>query len=70
MLKGVLFWRFEGISQAIGPQLRKWGQSLFQSGMANQGAMAHADRIVPSLRCVPTAAGVYPKLLAVSKDSF
>jgi carbonic anhydrase/acetyltransferase-like protein (isoleucine patch superfamily) len=32
--------------------------------MANQGALAHADTIVPSLRCVPTSAGVYPKLLA------
>jgi len=26
--------------------------------------MAHSDTIVPSLRCVPTAAGVYPKLLS------
>lgn len=31
--------------------------------MDNQGASAHADRIVPSLRCVPTSAGTYPKLL-------
>ena len=65
MLKGLLFWRMESISQQIAPKLRAVGQQMFRSGMENQGAMAHSDRIVPSLRCVPTAAGVYPKLLSV-----
>lgn len=65
MIKGLLFWRFETIQQTLAPKLRAIGQNMFRAGMANQGAMAHSDRIVPSLRCVPTAAGVYPKLLAV-----
>jgi len=32
--------------------------------MESQGMMAHSDYIVPSLRCVPTSAGTYPKLLS------
>lgn len=43
--------------------MREMGRNMFKAGMENQGASAHCDRIVPSLRCVPTSAGTYPKLL-------
>ncbi len=61
-----MFYKMENLSVSLGPIFRKWGVQLFKSGMANQGSSAHADRIVPSLRCVPTSAGTYPKLLDVS----
>ena len=66
MLKGLLYYKMENMTVAMGPHLRRIGQQLFRSGMESQGASAHADRIVPSLRCVPTSAGTYPKLLDVS----
>lgn len=31
--------------------------------MAAQGAMAHCDTVVPSLRCVPISASKFPRLL-------
>ena len=70
MLKGLMFWRLESVSQALAPKFRAFGQGLFSQGMANQGAMAHSDTVVRSLRCVPTSAGVYPKLLSVSRLRF
>jgi hypothetical protein len=63
MLKGLLYYKLENVSISAGHYFRHWGQQLFRAGMANQGASAHEDRIVPSLRCVPTSAGVFPKLL-------
>lgn len=54
----------EGLSQSMGPKFRAMGQSLFKQGMDSQGAMAHADKVIPSLRCVPTSAGKYPRLLS------
>lgn len=66
MLKGVLYYRFESLTTSMGPLFRNWGQSLFRNGLAMQGASAHEDRIVPSLRCVPISASKYPKLLDVS----
>jgi hypothetical protein len=69
MLKGLLYYKLENVSVSLAPLFRNLGQSLFRSGMVNQGASAHTDRIVPSLRCVPTSAGVYPKLLDVSVDT-
>jgi len=66
MLKGVLYYRLENMAVRMGPLFRNWGQSLFKSGMTFQGESAHADTIVPSLRCVPTSTGKYPKLLDVS----
>lgn len=70
MLKGLLYYRFENMTVSMAPLLRNWGRTLFNNGMANQGPSAHADRIVPSLRCVPTSAGTYPKLLDVRTSNF
>ena len=66
MLKGLLYYKLENVAFAAGPHIRNWGQTLFKAGNANQGPSASVDRMVPSLRCVPTSAGVYPKLLDVS----
>jgi hypothetical protein len=66
MLKGILYYKFENLTVQMGPIFRNWGQSLFRSGLAFQGASAHEDKIVPSLRCVPISASKYPKLLDVS----
>ena len=65
-LKGALYYSLENASIGMGPRLRQWGQSLFRAGMANQGAMAHEDTLVPSLRCVPISASKFPRLLDVS----
>lgn len=70
MLKGILYYKFENLTVQMGPVLRNWGQSLFRSGLAFQGASAHEDKIVPSLRCVPISASKYPKLLDVSFKHF
>jgi len=70
MLKGRLFYSMENLAHSMGPWFRNIGQNMFRQGMANQGVAAHADTIQPSLRCVPTAAGVYPKLLDVSLVPF
>lgn len=66
MLKGVLFYKLENAAFALGPSIRALGQTLFRQGMTLQGASAHEDRIVPSLRCVPISESKYPKLLSVS----
>jgi hypothetical protein len=65
MLKGVLFYKLESLSMSLGPKFREIGQTMFKAGMSNQGSSAHADYCVPSLRCVPTSAGTYPKLIEV-----
>ena len=36
---------------------------MFKAGMKQQGAAAHADTMVPSLRCVPVSNTKYPKAL-------
>ena len=66
MLKGALYYNLENVTIGLSPTLRRWGQNLFRSGMANQGAMAHEDTIQPSLRCVPISASKFPRLLEVS----
>ena len=66
MLKGALYYKLENMTISLAPSLRGWGQSLFRSGMANQGVAAHEDTIVPSLRCVPISASKFPRLLDVS----
>ena len=66
MIKGALYFKLENLSVSLSPALRSWGQTLFRQGMASQGAMAHEDTIVPSLRCVPISDGKFPKLLDVS----
>jgi hypothetical protein len=66
MLKGVLFYKLENAAISVGPTFRALGQNLFRSGMALQGASAHEDTLVPSLRCVAISETKYPKLLDVS----
>lgn len=66
MFKGALYYKLENMTIGLAPKLRGWGQSLFRSGMAAQGAMAHEDTLVPSLRCVPISASKFPRLLDVS----
>ena len=66
MFKGALYFRLENMTIGLGPQLRRWGQNMFRQGMAAQGAAAHEDTQVPSLRCVPIKANVFPRLLDVS----
>lgn len=66
MFKGVLYFKLESVTARIlGPFFRSTGQSLFRQGMASQGALAHQDRLVPSLRCVPISDAKYPRLLDV-----
>lgn len=65
-MKGLFYWRCEEMVVKASPFLRNIGRNMFKAGMESQGASAHSDRIVPSLRCVPTSAGTYPKLLDVS----
>ncbi len=67
MLKGILYYKLENATIGLGPAIRSLGQSLFRQGMALQGASAHEDTLVPSLRCVPVSASKYPKLLDVSQ---
>ena len=69
MFKGTLYYSLENMKIGLAPSLRKWGQNLFRQGMANQGAMAHEDTLVPSLRCVPVSASKFPRLLDVSLTS-
>ena len=70
MFKGALYYKLENMTIGLAPTLRGWGQNLFRAGMANQGAMAHEDTIQPSLRCVPTSAAKFPRLLSVSPNPF
>jgi len=65
MLKGVLYYKMEHATAQLGPAIRQWGQALFRQGMGLQGASAHEDSLVPSLRCVPISDSKYPKLLEV-----
>jgi hypothetical protein len=65
MLKGVLYYKMENATVALGPTIRQWGQALFKQGMGMQGASAHEDSLVPSLRCVPVSESKYPRLLDV-----
>lgn len=69
MIKGALYYRLENLTVSFGPTLRRVGQNLFRQGIASQGAMAHEDTIVPSLRCVPISDSKYPKLLDVSPNN-
>ena len=66
MFKGSLYYSLENMKIGLAPNLRKWGQNLFRQGMVNQGAMAHEDTLVPSLRCVAVSASKFPRLLDVS----
>ena len=66
MFKGALYYKLENMMIGSAPNLRRWGQQLFRQGMAAQGAMAHQDTLVPSLRCVPISASKFPRLLDVS----
>jgi hypothetical protein len=64
MLRGLVYFKFENWAAGLGPKLRSVGQNMFRQGTAMQGAMAHEDRIVPSLRCVPISDAKFPRLLA------
>ena len=66
MFKGVLYYKLENSFVSFAPRLRAMGQQLFRAGMASQGAAAHEDTIVPSLRCVAISDSKYPRLLDVS----
>jgi hypothetical protein len=66
MLKGILFYKLENATISMGPAFRALGQQLFRQGMSLQGASAHEDTLVPSLRCVPISSTKFPKLLEVS----
>lgn len=64
MFKRIVFHNLEKtVVTGLGPALRKWGQSLFNTGVDMVGEDGHRDRLVPSLRCVPINDKVYPKLL-------
>ena len=65
MLKGLAYYRLENAYVALGPSFRKWGQSLFRSGMVAQGASAYEDTVQPSLRCVAVSDSKFPRLLDV-----
>lgn len=66
MFKSVLYYKLENLTaRLLGPMFRRTGQSLYQSGVAFQGALGHEDRLVPSLRCIPISDAKYPKLLDV-----
>jgi len=63
MLRGIAYYKLENLSTRMAPMLRGWGRSLFRQGLALQGESGHADRYVPSLRCIPISASAFPKLL-------
>lgn len=46
-----------------GPQLRKWGQGIFNTGLDYCGDNHHRDPLRKSLRCIPLNNKVFPKLL-------
>ena len=62
-LKGAIYYKLENATINLGPKIRKMGQQYFKQGMELQGASAHADYLVPSLRCVPISNTKYPKTL-------
>jgi len=65
MLKRVLFNHMEKSTvTGLGPFLRRWGQSLFKSGVEMTGDNMHQDRLVRSLRSVPLNNKVFPKVLS------
>ena len=66
MFKGALYYKLENMTVGLAPNLRRWGQNLFRTGMVNQGAGGHEDTLVPSLRCVPISNSKFPRLLDVS----
>ena len=66
LFKGALYYKLENMTVGLAPTLRRWGQNLYRQGMASQGAMAHEDTLVPSLRCVPISNSKFPRLLDVS----
>jgi hypothetical protein len=69
--KGALYFKMESFTaRRIGPLFRRMGQGLFKKGMALQGQLAHEDRLVPSLRCIPISEAKYPKLLDVYFSTF
>jgi len=47
----------------IGPLLRRLGQRLYKFGALTQGDGFQEDRLVPSMRCIPTSKKTFPKLL-------
>jgi hypothetical protein len=52
-LKGALYYKLENATVGLAPKIRNMGRNLFAQGNEMQGAMAHKDYMVPSLRCVP-----------------
>jgi hypothetical protein len=62
-MKGILYYKMEHWTHKLGPTFRKWGQSIYRAGVANQGTSGHEDYAVPSLRCVPISESKYPRLL-------
>jgi hypothetical protein len=71
MFKGVLYFKLETLtSRVLAPIFRRTGQSLYRQGVAFQGDLGHEDRLVPSLRCVPTSDAKYPRLLDVRIHGF
>jgi carbonic anhydrase/acetyltransferase-like protein (isoleucine patch superfamily) len=62
-LKGALYYKLENATVSMAPKIRKMGRDLFNQGNDMQGAMAHKDYLVPSLRCVPISNAKYPKTL-------
>jgi carbonic anhydrase/acetyltransferase-like protein (isoleucine patch superfamily) len=61
--KGALYYKLENATVGLAPRIRKMGRDLFKQGMDMQGAMAHKDYLVPSLRCIPISNSKYPKTL-------
>lgn len=65
MLKRVLFHKMDKATvTTLGPMLRRWGQSVFNTGVNYCGEDCHKDQLVRSLRCVPLNNKVFPKLLS------
>jgi hypothetical protein len=62
-LKGALYYKLENATVGMAPKIRKMGRNLFKQGNDLQGASAHKDYLVPSLRCVPISNSKYPKTL-------
>ena len=61
--KGSLYYKLENATVGIAPKIRKMGRDMFAKGNEMQGAMAHSDYMVPSLRSVPISNSKYPKTL-------
>lgn len=65
MFKRIFYHKMEKYTvTSLGPMLRKWGQSVFNTGVEMAGPDAHRDTLVKSLRCVPLNNKVFPKLLS------